>query len=146
VRIETGYGAEGFIPDIVASQCINAAREPLSQGDWDRGIALLALSIGQRAAQHHGVSLEQLRSMSSLRSGSAQSSGGGRSGVGGVLGIVMILFLVATPMGRRMLPWILMAALSSDRRGGGYGGGGGFGGFGGFGGGMSGGGGSSGRF
>lgn len=146
VRIETGYGAEAFIPDIVTSQFIDAARGPLSQGDWNRGIALLAVSISQRAAQHYGITPEQLRLMSSLRPTSAQPSGGGRGGFGGVLGIVMILFLVATPMGRRMLPWILMAALSSDRRGGSYGGGGGFGGFGGFGGGMSGGGGSSGRF
>ncbi|MDD5675617.1 MAG: hypothetical protein PHC61_15715, partial [Chitinivibrionales bacterium] len=60
---------------------------------------------------------------------------------------LLVLFLIGTPLGRSMLPWILLLLLSGNRRGGGgFGGGFGGGGFGGFSGGSSGGGGASGGF
>jgi len=61
-----------------------------------------------------------------------------------LLGMLFVMGLLFSRRGRGLLPWLLLAGMSSrsPRFGGGFGGGGFSGGFGGFGGGLSGGGGA----
>ncbi len=148
IRIEVGYGSEGYITDLMASQIRqNATNRYLAQNRWDEGITLIFLSLTQLIAKEKGYTMEELVPSSHRMAVSPKQVESRPFGfVRGLFFILFILFLLGTPMGRAMLPWLLLSAMSGSRRssfgGGGFGGGG----FGGFGGGMSGGGGSSGSF
>jgi uncharacterized protein len=147
IRIETGYGSEGYLPDLRAAELIREATPELARGKWDAGLSRMFVGVVELVAAEHDMSVDQ-----ALGGGSAPVRRRPRRSTGlpgTIFTILLVLFLLGTPMGRRMLPWILLFALSSGRSrysGGGFGGGFGGGGFGGFGGGMSGGGGASGRF
>ncbi|HEV8128480.1 MAG TPA: TPM domain-containing protein [Candidatus Eisenbacteria bacterium] len=162
VRIETGYGIEGIIPDGRAGGIIRSVMGPdLSADRFGIGLLKGARAVAAAIAAEHGVTLTGTAGME-------PPSSDGNDGIG-VPGIFLLLFILlvfivvssifnAATRGRR--GW-------SGRRGGwygpggfggmgglggfggGFGGGGGLGGgggFGGFGGGSSGGGGASGRF
>ncbi|MBD3393484.1 MAG: hypothetical protein GF418_15215, partial [Chitinivibrionales bacterium] len=148
IRIEPGYGSEGYITDAKAHSIIRTVAAPhLGQGEWDDGISATMVALARLVATEKNVSLEDI--LSSGRRAMRPVAQREVSPIGGILIFLFILFLLFTPMGRAMLPWILLFSLGSSRRGfggGGFGGGFGGGGFGGFGGGMSGGGGASGRF
>lgn len=151
IRIETGYGAEGYVTDARASGIIReVARPSLAQGRWDEGISATAVALGRIIAKEKELSLEEV-----LRRGTVparrQRGDAGVSPVGVLFFVLAMLLLVGTRPGRAILPWLIIAGMGPSRRssggfGGGFGGGGFGGGFGGFGGGMSGGGGASGRF
>lgn len=150
IRIETGYGSEGYITDLQADAIIrDVARPYLSRNRWDDGIQATMLALAKLVADEKGIPLERIVSRSGM---SGRRTPGGRSPPGRlqiIFLILVVLFLLGTPLGRAMLPWLLLASLGSRRSygGGGFGGGfGGSGGFGGFGGGMSGGGGAGGGF
>jgi uncharacterized protein len=137
IRIETGYGVEGILPDGRVGEILDKYVLPqFKAGDYGKGLYNAVYACSAYIAKDAGVQL----------SGSAIPSRGKvraeNKGIG-VFGIIIILIIAAlllgTKTGRSMLPWILLLFLS----GGGRGSGGGFGGgFGGFGGGGSGGGGS----
>lgn len=157
-RIETGYGMEGVLPDILAKQIIDQRMIPFfKQNDFYRGFDNAVDAIIQAAAGEYKADLKA-------------DKGGGPS-IGtifflGVLFFILIGFLSGgggnnkgggSYMSRKgskdfgALPWFLLGSLLGG--GGGRGGGGGFGGggggfggggFGGFGGGSGGGGGASG--
>jgi uncharacterized protein len=152
MRIEAGYGAEGYLPDAICKRIIEQIMAPaFKKGDFSAGFAEAAAEIAGRVAREFNVDPSKL----SLRSPS------GRTGTDGgqmelrpfhmVLLVLLLLVIIATRPGRRLLYLILLSnILGSGRRsfgGGGFGGGFSSGkGFGGFGGGMSGGGGASGRW
>ena len=150
MRIETGYGMEGLIPDGLAGDIRDRYMTPFLKLDrFGDGLLNGTMAIAQIIAKDAGVSLsggQPVRMAAPKR----------RSGLSGLLfGLVFLALLFS--MGRRRGGLLTLLLLMSMGRGGGYYGGhsgggfggsfGGFGGgFGGFGGGLSGGGGAGGGF
>ncbi len=140
IRIETGYGVEGILPDGLTGAILDRYAVPnFQRGDYAKGLydtlVALAVVIAKDANVTIGAKVPPPK-------GAVSSDG---PGVGlYIITFLALAFLLGTRQGRAMLPWILLLLMSGggSRRGsGGFGGFGG--GFGGFGGGMSGGGGSS---
>jgi len=144
VRIETGYGVEGILPDGKVGQIIDDYMIPhLKRGDYGQAHLNAVIILAGVIAEDKGVKLTG--AIGRPRRGSGSSRG---SGIGKFFSILIIIFLIIVTRGR-ILPWLIIGSMSGGRGHddwGGFGGrgGGGFGGgFGGFGGGMSGGGGAS---
>jgi uncharacterized protein len=142
VRIETGYGVEGILPDGLAGEILDRHAIPwLKKGDYGQGLAEAMAAVSAVVAKAAGVTLTgaQPPQRKQVRTE--------KRGLGIVQIVLLILaagFLLGTRQGRALLPWLLLLLMSGGggRRGGdGFGGFGG-GGFGGFGGGSSGGGGA----
>ncbi len=134
VRIETGYGLEGIIPDGLAGEIIRENILPYFQeGKFSQGLESGASAVSMIIAKNAGI---ELNSISPITPKPA------RHGVpifGLILLFILIPFFIRHPL--------LFLFFLSGPRGGGFGGGGfGGGSFGGFGGGMSGGGGASGSW
>ncbi|MFH1753230.1 MAG: TPM domain-containing protein [Candidatus Omnitrophota bacterium] len=148
MRIESGYGLEGAIPDALAKIIITEYITPsFKAGDFNSGIARGAIAIAGLIAKEYNVELSQF---GSLPTGAPLPKEPTvlESIFKTVFSILFVLLFLSLRMG---FFWMLFLPGSYRRRGGywhggGYGGNsGGFsGGFGGFGGGMSGGGGASG--
>jgi uncharacterized protein len=142
VRIETGYGVEGILPDGLTGEILDKYAVPsFRAGDYGRGLYETLSAVAVIVAKDAGVTIGAGgKNIPPARKEAPQR----KASIFQYLLIgVAILFLLGTRQGRAMLPWILLLLMNSGggRRGGGSGGFGG--GFGGFGGGMSGGGGSS---
>ncbi|MBW1740010.1 MAG: TPM domain-containing protein [Deltaproteobacteria bacterium] len=148
MRIETGYGIEGLIPDGLAGEIRDQYIIPyLKQNQFGKGLLNGTLAIASIIAKDAGVSLTgQVPVKRPVKRRSGLSA----------LAVLFLFLLVFFSMGRRGGLWPLLFLLAMGR-GGGYGGvysrggfGGSFGsfggGFGGFGGGLSGGGGAGGSF
>ena len=146
VRIETGYGLEGAIPDVTAKSIIDNSITPnFREGNYYRGIDAAINDIIKAAAGEYKAT------------GSAKGKKG--KGLGIIFVFLIILFSILGSIGSRgggggMMSrrgwgsfgtgWIIGSMMSGGSRGGGGWSGGGGGGFGGFGGGGGGGGGASG--
>jgi uncharacterized protein len=151
LRIETGYGAEGYLTDVQSKRIIRDIATPfLSKGQWDRGLGAAVAACAELAARAHSVDISEVSGYSAS-AGAVDVPGFRRykpNALTIIIGALLLLFLVGTRGGRSVLMLLLLSFLTSGGRGGyrssGFGGGNG--GFGGFGGGMSGGGGASGRF
>ncbi len=154
VRIETGYGVEGILPDGVVGEILRLHVIPhLKQGDYGKGLSNAMTAVADVIARQAGVTLTGRPQMQPAR----PTGGTPVSPFTLLLFFVVALLLLFTETGRYILAMLLFDG-SGGRRygrtyyGGGWGGGssGGFGGFGGgfggFGGGMSGGGGAGGDF
>ncbi|MCL5808924.1 MAG: TPM domain-containing protein [Deltaproteobacteria bacterium] len=141
VRIETGYGVEGIIPDGLAGEILDRYAIPyFRQGDYGRGFYETMASVSSIVAKAAGVTLTGLPQPERRPVATERRLG--------IFQLALLLaaafFLLGTRRGREILPWILLLMMSGGggRRGGdGFGSFGG-GGFGGFGGGSSGGGGA----
>lgn len=141
VRIETGYGVEGILPDGLAGEILDRYGIPLFQkGQYGPGLTQVMAAVSSVVADAAGVTLTgvprpERRPVRNERPLSLFQL---------ILVGAAVLFLLGTRRGRAMLPWILLLMMSGSggRRGGGGFGGFGGGGFGGFGGGSSGGGGA----
>lgn len=158
VKIETGYGVEGILPDGLVGEILREHAIPLfKQGDYGKGLSNAMTAVSYIIAKNANVTLSGNTPVDQPREKQV------RRGSGILLPliiIIMILFsLLGTRQGRDFLPWLLLILFSGGggRGGGGFGsfGGGGYGsfgggdsdgGFGGFDGGESGGGGASGDF
>ena len=142
IRIETGYGVEGILPDGLIGEILDRDVVPsLKKGDYGQGLMNAMLSVASVVAKDAGVTLNG-------RYGEVRRAPvRGRTRRGGSLFPLIVLLLVLLPLlgtrrGRTMLPLVLLMLIGGGGRGsGGFGGFGG-GGFGGFGGGSSGGGGA----
>lgn len=143
VRIETGYGTEGILPDGLAGEILDRFAVPRFRvGDYGKGLAETMASVSSVVARAAGVTL----------TGAATRTRPVETGTDLGIGPFLLLILAAgllfgTRRGRAMLPWLMVMMMGGggkrDGFGGGFGGfGGGFGGFGGYSGGMSGGGGA----
>ena len=142
VRIETGYGVEGILPDGLVGEILDRHAIPwLKKGDYGQGLAEAMAAVSSVVAKAAGVTL------TGAQPPQRRPARTEKRGLGIVQIVLLILaagFLLGTRQGRALLPWLLLLMMSGGggRRGGdGFGGFGG-GGFGGFGGGMSGGGGA----
>jgi uncharacterized protein len=149
IRIETGYGSEGYVTDAQSNRIIHEITPFLSQGHWDEGCAEAMIALCSLAAAAHGTSLRDITGKDLGYSPSAAVRSPKANIFGILFFIALVLFLSVTRGGRSLLLFMLFASLSSSSgrsSGRGFGGGFGGGGFSGFGGGMSGGGGATGRF
>ncbi|MGA2780740.1 MAG: TPM domain-containing protein [Smithella sp.] len=144
IRIETGYGVEGILPDGLVGEIRDKYLKPqLQAGNYGQAFYDTVYVLSSIIAKDAGVQLSGSPAPYRTNARVKQKS----------INVFQIIFfliaaalLLGTRTGRSMLPWILLLLLSGGR-GGGKGDGGGFGGgFGGFGGGMSGGGGAGGDF
>jgi uncharacterized protein len=143
VRIETGYGLEGFITDGFAGETSRGMVPFFREAEYGRGLMAGATRVAQRIAEGRNVDL--------ALAPPPQAQTRRRGGSGGIpIGfwvVMLIIFLNMMRGGRRRRRWVsgvgpFGGGFGGGYRGGGWGGGGGFGGgFGGFGGGRSGGGG-----
>jgi uncharacterized protein len=144
VRIETGYGLEGFITDGFAGETSRGMTPFFREAEYGQGLVAGATRVAQRIAQGRNVDLNLAPA--------PQAQSRRRTGSGGFpVGFWVILLIIFLNLmrggGRRRRRWVsgvgpFGGGFGGGYRGGGWGGGGGFGGgFGGFGGGRSGGGG-----
>ena len=141
VRIETGYGVEGILPDGLAGEILDRHAIPwLKKGDYGQGLAEAMAAVSAVMAKAAGATLTGAQPPQRRQNRTERGLG-----IGQILLLILAAFLLlGTRQGRAMLPWLLLLLMSGGggRRGGdGFGGFGG-GGFGGFGGGSSGGGGA----
>jgi uncharacterized protein len=147
MRIETGYGIEGLIPDGLAGEIRDQYIVPYLREDrFGEGLLSGTVAIASIIAKDSGVNLT---GQVPLRRPAKR-----RSGLSGllVMGLILLVLLSAGRGRGGLLPLLLLMSMGRGM-GGGYGRGGfggsfgGFGGgFGGFGGGLSGGGGAGGGF
>lgn len=135
VRIETGYGFEGVLPDAAAGRLIDQyVRPAFRAGDYSGGLRKGAEALASVAASASGVQLTGFQNQERYSSSQPHDRKGG--------GIFQLIFFVIMIIAVIRHPWLLLLFMGGGgggRGGGGFGGGG----FGGFGGGMSGGGGAS---
>jgi uncharacterized protein len=149
IRIETGYGVEGILPDGLVGEILDRDVRPfLKKGEYGQGLLNAMVSLSQAVARDAKVSLSGQPGTRDGMQPAAPRKKGTRltSGLTGFLILILVaVLLLGTRQGRDLLPFILGMIIGGMGRGGGSGGGfDGFGGggFGGFGGGMSGGGGA----
>jgi uncharacterized protein len=138
VRIETGYGVEGILPDGLIGELLDKYVVPqLKAGHYGQALYNAMYASSAYIAKDAGVTISGSASVPRPR---ARAEKKGFNVAGLIIFLIAAALLLGTRTGRSMLPWLLLLLLSG---GGGRGGGGGFsGGFGGFGGGGSGGGGA----
>ena len=141
VRIETGYGVEGILPDGLVGEILDRFALPyFKEGQYGKGMSEAMAAVSSVVAKAAGVTLTGARPPEQRQVGTGRGPGIFQL----VLLLAALFFLIGTRQGRAMLPWILLLLMSGSggrRSGDGFGGFGG--GFGGFGGGSSGGGGAS---
>ncbi len=141
VRIETGYGVEGILPDGLVGEILDTYVVPyLKKGNYDKGLSNALVAVSSVIAKDAGISLtgssttnyqtkKKIKEKSRINLFSV------------ILFFIVLTMLLGTRRGRTILPFILLMLLAGGRGGGssfgGFGGG-----FGGFGGGLSGGGGA----
>jgi len=136
VRIETGYGVEGILPDGLVGEILDKyVVSLLKEGNYGKALYNGMYACSVYIAKDAGVQLSG--SPASYRT-RARAEKKDINVFGVIFFLIVAALLLGTRTGRSMLPWLLLLFLSGGR-----GGGGGFGGgFGGFGGGGSGGGGA----
>jgi uncharacterized protein len=143
IRIETGYGVEGILPDGLVGEIRDKYLKPqLQAGNYGQAFYDTMYVLSSYIAKDANVQLSGSPVPVRTR---ARTEKKGFNVFGLVFFFIIAVLLLGTRAGRSMLPWILLLLMSGGGRGGG--GGGGFGGgFGGFGGGGSGGGGAGGDY
>lgn len=141
IRIETGYGVEGILPDGLIGEILDRYVIPhLKKGDYGSAHLAAVKAIAGVIAKDAGV--EITGAIANSKPIPRKSSPLAKL-VKGLLVFLFISLLVGTR--GRILPWLILGSMFGGGRGdwgGGFGGGGFGGGFGGFGGGLSGGGGA----
>ena len=144
IRIETGYGVEGILPDGLVGEIRDKYLKPqLQAGNYGKAFYDTMYALSSYIAKDANVQLsDSPEPLPYRRDVRPQQRGVNVAGL--IFFLIVAALLLGTRTGRSMLPWILLMFLGGGGRGGG---GGGFsGGFGGFGGGGSGGGGAGGSF
>lgn len=142
IRIEVGYGAEGYLNDSKTGRLLDNHCIPyLKKGDYSGGLLSLAAALAKEVEKEKGIALSvpvadyrQINQEQAVQLSPFQL----------IFILIILVLLLSTRFGRSLLFWMIISSMSdSGRRRGGFGGGFSSGGFGGFGGGLSGGGGSS---
>jgi uncharacterized protein len=149
IRIETGYGVEGILPDGLCGEIRDDYIIPfLKKGEYGQGLSNGLLAIVSVIAKDKGVEISGEMPSDFYPTGKVSKRG---LGIGSIITLIILLMLMSRG---GLLPLLVFGSLMGHRRDtwGGFGGsGGGFssgfgGGFGGFGGGLSGGGGAGGSY
>jgi uncharacterized protein len=140
IRIETGYGVEGILPDGLVGEILDRYVTPyLKKGDYGTGLDNAVAAVAQVVAKDAGITLTGNASVKAIPRAGQNSRG---NLIPLIIFFIAMIPLLGTRQGRAMLPFLILALLSGGRGGGGGGFGGFGGGYGGFGGGSSGGGGA----
>ncbi|MBS3767249.1 MAG: TPM domain-containing protein [Candidatus Cloacimonetes bacterium] len=133
MKIEVGYGAEGFLPDGLTGEIADKYIVPfLKDNNYDQAVLNGVGALVSVAARHYNVNI----------TGTPKIKEAETSTIGKIFRVLISLFVISLFLGGRigLFPFLLLGGLGG--RGSSWSGGGsGFGGFGGFGGGLSGGGG-----
>jgi uncharacterized protein len=142
IRIEVGYGLEGAIPDIIASDIIaNDIKPAFRQGNYYGGLNKAVDDLSKAAVGEYKIKQENTHS-------TGKAVGSGLKFIMILIFVIIFLFMRGGGGGGFLSGMLLGSMMNSGGRssfgGGDWGGGGG--GFGGFGGGSSGGGGASGSW
>ena len=146
IRIETGYGVEGILPDGLVGEIRDKYFKPqLQLGNYGQAFYDTMYVLSSYIAKDANV---ELSGSPAPMKPKARTEPKGINISSLIILLILAFFFFGTKTGRSVLPWLLLLLMSGGGRGGGgYGGGGGFGGgFGGFGGGSSGGGGAGGDY
>ena len=141
IRIETGYGVEGILPDGLVGEILDESVIPfLKENKYNEGLASALVRVSQIIADDAGVTLTGQSSTAPARRPVQEKPEFNLFSF--ILLLIVLSMLFGTRRGRSMLPFLFLLLMmgGGGRGGGGFGGFGG--GFGGFGGGMSGGGGA----
>ena len=144
-RIETGMGSEGFVTDAMAGRIRDAVIPALSREDYGAAMVDATERVAQAFADEFNFTLDpsnQPPSGRALRGPDLPVNPGVAMAALVLAMVIGVAILRGLAQGGRgsLLSWLVLAAMQSNRRRGGWGGGGGgFGGFGGFGGGGGGG-------
>ncbi|MBO5422904.1 MAG: TPM domain-containing protein [Fibrobacteraceae bacterium] len=139
--VETGYGAEIFLPDALVERIQQRTLVPaFRQKKYGEGVLLLALGLSEEIAKAKNVSLDFSKISGNKK---IQPNEQKLSPLSFLVFLLLAVFLIATPTGRAILIYALLSSLGGGGRSGGSSRGG-FGG--GFGGGRFGGGGSGGSW
>ena len=138
VRIEVGYGTEGYLNDAKTGRIIDLYGLPhLKTGNYSSGLYQMSAMIAASVAQEKRIELDGGEHI-------AVPEKTKYSIFHVIMAVLLALFLLGTPFGRALLIAFLLSGGRGGHRSSGFGGGFGGGGFGGgFGGGSSGGGGAS---
>jgi len=137
IRIETGYGVEGILPDGLVGEILDTYAVPfLKKGEYEKGLFNALAAVSQVIAKDANINLT-----GEIKVYRPPRRAARRIGLFPLLFFILILFAFLRRGRRGLLPLFILSSMGGR---GGFGGGfGGFGGgFGGFGGGMSGGGGA----
>ncbi|MBS3741341.1 MAG: TPM domain-containing protein [Candidatus Cloacimonetes bacterium] len=133
MKIEVGYGAEGFLPDGLTGEIADKYIVPFLKDDnYDQAVLNGVGALVSVATRHYNVNI----------TGTPKIKEAETSTIGKIFRVLISLFVISLFLGGRigLFPFLLLGGLGG--RGSSWSGGGsGFGGFGGFGGGLSGGGG-----
>ena len=141
-RIETGYGLEGALPDVLCSEIGRNVMVPyFKQGQFGKGLLAGTMSVAERIGREYNVDLEKVLAETGYHEVVPRSSQG-RSIVSTIFTLLLFILIFGMRMG--LFGFLLFGRPGYWSTGGHTGSGGFGGGFGGFGGGMSGGGGASG--
>ena len=145
IRIETGYGVEGILPDGLVGQIRDENIVPfLKKGEYGKGLLNGTIAISQIIAKDAGVRITGQSTYAPRSRSRPQKVSLGSRLLSFLFFIILFFVFIRNPF---LLPFLFLGM--GGRGGGGLGGGSfsGFsGGFGGFGGGLSGGGGAGGSF
>ncbi len=134
MKIETGYGAEGFLPDGLCGQIADQYMVPfLQKDDYNSAILNGIAVLAGTSANHYGVQLTGIPQDYGVKKGS------GINLFKFIFGLIIVALFISGRIG--LFPLLLLSGMGGFR-GGWSSGSNGFGGFGGFGGGFSGGGGA----
>ncbi len=148
MRIETGYGLEGVLPDGLCGRIIKEVIAPkFKTGDFDNGVINGYLQIVNKVCQEYNINLRDV--LADAGSQGLDARLGRRSTLLGLIKLIFTAVFILLFLGGRLglFPLLFLGAMGGGRgdywggSGGGFGGG-----FGGFGGGGSGGGGASGSW
>lgn len=144
VRIEVGYGSEGYLNDARTGRILDLYGLPaFKSGDYSKGFVNVCTAIASIVAKEKNLTLSEIPDLKDSSTVPVHKI----SFVHVLLFLILMAFLVGTKPGRAILLLLLMSRGGGGYRSSGFGGGFGDRGFGGgFGGGMSGGGGASRNF
>lgn len=146
VRIENGYGVEGYLPDGLTGAILDRYVIPhFRNGDYSKGIVQGNLQLAALTAKEFGVELSGGVQAGPIQPVSRTQGSRGRGILGTIFLILFFIFFIPFAIRHPFLALLLLSGMRGGGRGsfggGGFGSGGG--GFGGFGGGSFGGGGAS---
>ena len=147
VRIENGYGVEGYLPDGLTGTLLRQQVLPhFRDNDYSTGILNGNLQLAALTAAEFGFELSGAPAVAPLRRSPRSGERQPRGLLANLFALVIFILFIGFAIRN---PWMALFLFAAMRGGGrGFGGGGGFGGgsFGGFGGGSFGGGGASGSW
>jgi len=112
VRIETGYGVEGILPDGLIGEILDKYVVPhLKTGETGKALYNAMFACGAYVAKDAGV---QLTGVASPYQTKARPEKKGFNIVGIILFLIAAAVLLGTKTGRQMLPWILLMLVSGS--------------------------------